>query len=689
MKLYVLLEGDLKMEFNELRVANLLHGADYNPEQWLDRPDILAKDIELMKEAHCNVVSMGMFSWSMLEPEEGVYQFEWLESVINNLFDHGIYTILSTPSGARPPWLAQKYPEVLRVEKNRVRNLFGLRHNHCYTSPIYRDKVAQINGELAKRFANHPGVILWHLSNEYGGECHCPLCQEAFRQWLKDKYQTLNALNKAWWTTFWSHRYTSWDQIESPALHGEMMLHGLNLDWYRFVSHQTLDFAKWEKESVKSYNPHLPVTINMMYYFYGINYFDTKDLIDVVSWDSYPVWHKAGTTDLDIGCDTAMMHDLMRSIKNKPFLLMESTPSMTNWQNVAKLKKPGMHMLSSMQAIAHGSNSVQYFQWRKSRGASEKFHGAVVDHYGKSDTRVFREVSELGIRLEQLSPLTKTCNHAQVAILFDWENRWAIDDMQGPRNIGMHYKETVQQHYKALWKLGTSIDFIDMNSDISSYQIVIAPMMYLLRNNFEQKLKAFVEAGGTLVTTYWSGIVNETDLCYLEGTPHGLMDVLGLRSEEIDGLFDGETNSASPTTSSWLTKDKTYTCSQLCDLIIPSTAQTLMTYNEDFYQNKPALTVNSFKEGHAYYIATRFEDDFYDEFYTQLLKETKIYRPLDIPLPEGVIVTDRDGYLFLQNFNHHEVTLSALPTTYQLIDSNRDIYHDFILNPFEVIIIHE
>ncbi|MDD6760590.1 MAG: beta-galactosidase, partial [Turicibacter sp.] len=477
------------MEANKLRIADLLHGADYNPEQWLDRPDILARDIELMKEAHCNVVSMGMFSWSMLEPEEGNYQFEWLESVINNLYDNGIYTFLSTPSGARPHWLAKKYPEVLRVEKNRVRNLFGLRHNHCYTSPAYREKVAQINGELAKRFANHPGVLLWHLSNEYGGECHCPLCQEAFRNWLKEKYQTLDALNDAWWTTFWSHRYTSWDQIESPAPHGEMMLHGLNLDWYRFVSHQTLDFVKWEKDSVKSYNPELPVTINMMYYFYGINYFDTKDLIDIVSWDSYPVWHKAGTTDLEIGCDTAMMHDIMRSIKNEPFLLMESTPSMTNWQNVAKLKKPGMHMLSSMQAVAHGSNSVQYFQWRKSRGASEKFHGAVIDHYGKSDTRVFREVSELGQRLEGLTSLTETCNQAQVAILFDWDNRWAIDDMQGPRNIGMHYKETIQQHYKAFWKMGIPTDFVDMSGDISKYKVLVAPMMYLLRNGFEQKIK--------------------------------------------------------------------------------------------------------------------------------------------------------------------------------------------------------
>ena len=676
------------MEANKLRIADLLHGADYNPEQWLDRPDILARDIELMKEAHCNVVSMGMFSWSMLEPEEGNYQFEWLESVINNLYNNGIYTFLSTPSGARPHWLAKKYPEVLRVEKNRVRNLFGLRHNHCYTSPAYREKVAQINGELAKRFANHPGVLLWHLSNEYGGECHCPLCQEAFRNWLKQKYQTLDALNDAWWTTFWSHRYTSWDQIESPAPHGEMMLHGLNLDWYRFVSHQTLDFVKWEKDSVKSYNPELPVTINMMYYFYGINYFDTKDLIDIVSWDSYPVWHKAGTTDLEIGCDTAMMHDIMRSIKNEPFLLMESTPSMTNWQNVAKLKKPGMHMLSSMQAVAHGSNSVQYFQWRKSRGASEKFHGAVVDHYGKSDTRVFREVSELGQRLEGLTPLTKTCNQAQVAILFDWENRWAIDDMQGPRNIGMHYKETVQQHYKAFWKMGIPTDFVDMSCDISKYKVLVAPMMYLLRNGFEQKIKAFVEAGGTLITTYWSGIVNETDLCYLEGTPHGLMDVVGLRSEEIDGLFDGETNSASATTSSWLTQSESYTCSELCDLIIPSTAKTLMTYNEDFYTNQPALTVNSFGQGQAYYIATKFEDKFYDDFYAQVLEELGIKRPLDTALPEGIIITYREGYLFIQNFNREAVIIPALPTSCHLIDGDKDIHHDFTLNPFEVLIVH-
>lgn len=371
-----------------------------------------------MKKAHYNVMSLSMFSLSQLEPEEGVYRLDWLESVISNLFENGIYTILSTPSGARPHWLAAKYPEVFRTEANRTCKLFGGRHNHCYTSPIYRQKVANINELLAKRFAHHPGVILWHLSNEYGGECHCPLCQEAFRNWLKEKYQSLDSLNKAWWTDFWSHTYTDWNQIESPAPHGESMLHGLTLDFKRFVSYQTLDFLKWERNHLKPYAPELPVTTNMMYYYDGLNYFDFKDEVDIISWDSYPVWHKGSSTDEAIGADTAMFHDIMRSIKKAPFLLMESTPSQTNWQNVGKLKKPGMHMLSSLQAIAHGSHSVQYFQWRKSRGSCEKFHGAVVDHYGKEDTRVFKEVAAVGERMAQLSALTSTQVQAEVVILY-------------------------------------------------------------------------------------------------------------------------------------------------------------------------------------------------------------------------------------------------------------------------------
>ncbi len=246
----------------EFRTDKLLHGGDYNPEQWLKRPDILEKDIEMLEESGCNVVSVGMFSWSTLEPEEGVFNFGWLQEIIDKLYKRGISTILSTPSGARPKWMADKYPEVLRVDETRHRALFGFRHNHCYTSPVYREKIRIINKKMAEEIATHPGVILWHISNEYGGECHCPLCQEAFRNWLREKYQTIENLNDQWCTTFWSHTYNSFDQIESPSKIGETQLHALNLDWKRFVTHQTADFIHHEIAALRDGGSDLPTTAN-------------------------------------------------------------------------------------------------------------------------------------------------------------------------------------------------------------------------------------------------------------------------------------------------------------------------------------------------------------------------------------------------------------------------------------------
>lgn len=236
---------------NEIVLPALLHGGDYNPEQWLQRPDILEKDIEYFKKAKINTVTMGMFSWAVLEPEEGVYHFEWMQEIIDRMYENGIYVILATPSGARPKWLADKYPEVLRVDANRQRNLFGARHNHCYTSPVYREKIRHLNMELAKRFGEHPGVLMWHISNEYGGTCHCPLCQEEFRRWLKAKYKTIDNLNGSWCTTFWSHTYQNFEQIESPSPRGEMALHGLNLDWKRFVTDRTIDFLQHEVKALR------------------------------------------------------------------------------------------------------------------------------------------------------------------------------------------------------------------------------------------------------------------------------------------------------------------------------------------------------------------------------------------------------------------------------------------------------
>lgn len=672
----------------QLKFPHFLHGADYNPEQWLDHPEILKRDIQLMQQAHVNCVSVGIFAWSHLEPEEGVFQLDWLEEIVGQLYENGIYTVLATPSGARPLWMAQRYPEVLRVSRNLTRNRPGARHNHCYTSPVYREKVRKIDTVLAERLSHHPGVLLWHLSNELGGQCFCPLCQEAFRAWLREKYGSLEALNKAWWTDFWSHRYTDWSQIEAPVPSGEMGVHGLNLDWKRFVTHQTMDFARWERDAVKAVNPDLPVTTNHGESYESINYFKVKDVVDIVSWDSYPLWGR-DPDEREIGQNTAFAHDVIRSIKRQPFLLMESAPSATNWQEVSRLRQPGIHMLASMQAVAHGSNSVQYFQWRKSRGSSEKFHGAVVDHYGQSDTRVFGEVEAVGKRLAGLDCLLDSCPKPQVAILYDWENGWAINDTQGPRNAGMHYLETVMAHHKSLWRLGIPTDIVDMECDLGDYRLVVAPMAYLLRADFAGKLRRFCQGGGTVVGTYWSGIVNETDLCYLGGMPgEGLSELFGLRSEEIDGLYDGQTNRLVPL-DGFLPRES-YRLYELCDLVKCSTAIPLALYGEDFYRGMPALTRNLFGDGEAYYLAARGEQALLDDLTQVLADRLQLRRALDADLPEGVTATVREGKIpavFVQNFMPHDIQLQ-LRRTYADLETG-ELLNTCMLPPFGVKILTE
>ena len=285
----------------ELKLPFIGHGGDYNPDQWLDRPDILEEDIRLMKLAGCNLMSVGIFAWSALEPEEGRYDFDWLEGVLDRLQAAGISAFLATPSGARPAWMSQKHPEVLRVRPDGLRNLHGGRHNHCFTSPVYRGFVEKMNTALARRFGNHPAVVGWHISNEYGGECHCELCQRAFRDWLKARYGTLDALNHAWWTGFWSHTYTDWEQLHSPTELGETSVHGLTLAWRRFVSHQTADFLRAEAAPLRRLTPHLPVTTNLMELFGGLDYFELAREIDFASYDSYPRWGGPDPEGLALG----------------------------------------------------------------------------------------------------------------------------------------------------------------------------------------------------------------------------------------------------------------------------------------------------------------------------------------------------------------------------------------------------
>ncbi|MDR0655747.1 MAG: beta-galactosidase [Treponema sp.] len=640
-------------------VANfphILHGGDYNPDQWLKQKDTIWKeDMRLAKLAGINSLSVGIFAWTALESAEGEYHFEWLDEVMDMLAKNGIVAVLATPSGARPAWMSQSYPEVLRVSRKRTRNLHGARHNHCLSSPVYREKVRLINTKLAERYKDHPALGVWHISNEYGGECHCPLCQERFREYLKKKYGSIEALNDAWWTSFWSHTYTDWSQVESPSPIGEESTHGLNLDWMRFTTEQFRDFYLWEIAPMRQFTPKIPCTTNLMGTYPGIDYFRLAEALDVASWDSYPQW--TGTTeDIALGVEFSFRHDLTRSLKKRPFMLMESSPSATNWRPVTKLHRPNVHMLQSMQALAHGSDTVQYFQFRKGRGSSEKFHGAVVDHEGTENTRVFADVKAVGERLKGLDGLVGAATPSRAAIIYDWNVRWILDDIKGLLQIKHGYEKTVIEHYSCFWHMGIPVDIIDSKQSLEGYDLVVAPMLYMLRTGVAEAIESFVKQGGTFVATYITGYTDENDLCFTGGFPGPLKEILGIWCEEIDSLYPRDRNSIN-----W--KNKKYEVYDFCELIHSRGAEVLASYGSDFYSGRPALTVNRYGKGKAWFIAARTGLDFLQDFYHDRAKDCGLKPALDTVLPGGVTAqirsTGKKDYIFVMNFSPEKQSVDA------------------------------
>ena len=643
----------------ELILNKPAHGGDYNPDQWLDYPEILAQDIELMKKARVDLVSVGIFAWAKLEPEEGVYDTDWLKTIIDNLYNNGISVLLATPSGAKPAWLSQKYPEVLRVDENGLRHHHGNRHNHCLTSPVYREKVHAINEMLATRFGAHPGVKGWHISNEYSGQCRCDYCQAAFRQWLKDRYGTLDNLNKRWWTAFWSKTFTDWEQIRSPERIGEMGLTPLKLAWRRFINDQTHDFIKNEIEPIRRLCPDKPVTINTMGFHYDYDYASFAEDIDFFGYDSYPAW--GGENDYKTALGTAFTYDFVRGFGRQNWSLMESTPSQVNWHQTCKLKRPGMHFLSSLQAIAHGSDTVMMFQWRKGRGGAEKFHGAVVSHDGSGDTRVFREGTDVGEALEKLSPLTGSKTISPVALIYDQQNRWALDAAEGPHK-DQQYDSTLFEHYIGLKSNHVNVDVVHAAADISRYKLVVAPYLYMLNEGIADKLKAFVAGGGTLVLSYMSGLVDSDDQCFLGGFPGPLRELAGIVNTETDALYDFDKNGICLATPMAGMKDS-YRCGFTCALLKAETARVVGEYESDFYAGTPALTVNDYGKGQCWYIAARPEQQFLTDLYGRLLHDCGVM-PIAEGLPEGVLVSRRqkggDEFTFYMNFSGKAQTLSGL-----------------------------
>lgn len=667
----------------------LLHGGDYNPDQWLDYPDILKDDLRLMKLANVNTMTVGIFAWSALEPTEGNYNFEWLDKIIDDVYNQGGRVILATPSGARPAWMSEKYPEVLRTNDRREKMLHGGRHNHCFSSPIYREKTQKMNYKLAERYGNHPALIMWHVSNEYSGDCHCELCQENFRDWLKNKYKTIENVNKAWWGPFWSHTYTDWSQIESPSSIGENAVHGLNLDWKRFVTDQTIDFYENEAKPLRELTPNVPITTNFMadtddlIPFQSLNYDKFSKHVDILSWDCYPAWHNDWETTKDLATKVGFINDLYRSLKQQPFLIMECTPSGVNWHNVNKAKRPGMHTLASMQLLAHGSDSVLYFQWRKSRGSSEKFHGAVVDHDNSEENRVFKEVSQVGEILDKIKEIKGSMKQSKVAIIYDWENDWALKDAQGFGKESRRYPQTLQSHYKYFWNKNISVDVVTPQQDLSKYSLVVAPMMYMMTEETMDRFRDYVKNGGVLVGSYLSGLVNETDLTYLGGWPKTLQEIYGIDVKEIDTLYPKDKNIIKFGNESFEVVD-------YCTIIEAKEAEVLAKYEEDFYKNTPAITKNNLEKGKAYFIGARTNQDFLSKFYDKIVKDLDINEVEDFISEGGISIQIRENedakYYFVMNFTEEEKNIEIKGSYIDLI-SGKMMERLNLMKPYDVYVL--
>ena len=605
-------------------------------------------------------MSVGIFAWSRLEPRNGEFDFSWLDGVMDKLATAGVGVMLATPSGARPQWLSIKHPEVNRLDHEGRRRQPGGRHDHCPTSPVYRAKCMDINTRLAKRYAKHPALLAWHVSNEYGGECYCDLCIAAFQDWVKTRYQgDIEACNQAWWSDFWSRRVSDFRDLRNPNYR--------HLDWRRFVSAQILDFFRAEAGPLRVLTPDVPVTTNFMGLYTGINYADFAPHVDFVSWDSYPHWHQPGVADSLIASDVAFVHDLYRGMKGgRPFVLMESQPAVSKGRGVLPLKRPGLHVVSSIQAVAHGSDSVQYFQWRKGRGGEEKFHGAVVDHVGHENTRAFREVAETGRILKRLAGVAGTTMAADAALLYDWECRWALEPEGYLGEAIRDYPGACKEHYRPLWKRGVATDVVHPDSDLSAYRLVIAPLLYLLRPGVDRRLADYVEKGGTLVATYGLGMVDHENRATIGGCPGGQMrSVMGVWNEEMDGLYPGQVNPVRMSSGNDLGLTGSFDARDMCAILHAESAQVLGTYGGEFYAGSPALTVNNYGTGRAYYIGARMSVVFLQTFYDILGCKLSLRRALDSDLPDGVSVTYRtDGqwdFIFLMNFAGEMRRITDLP----------------------------
>lgn len=623
------------------RMGGIAYGGDYNPEQW-DRATWV-DDVRLMCEAGVNLVTIGVFSWSSLEPHDGHFTFGWLDEIIDLLWSNGIAVDLATPNAAPPPWLAEN-PDTLLVERDGRRVSIGSRGHFCPSSELYRDRSRRIASALAERYQSHPAIALWHIGNEYHAHCFCDTCDARFRGWLQQKYGSLEELNDCWGTTFWSQGYDSWDQVHLPTKVRGHVNPTRELDFSRFTSEVQRELFLAERDLLRAATPGIPITTNFMAFFPLIDYRRWAEDVDVVSLDMYPDPAAPGSL-----IEAAFQYDLMRSLRHgQPWLLLEQASSAVSQWRVNVAKSPERMRLGSYQAVARGADSVMFFQWRASRYGHEKFHSAMVPHGGES-TDTWRAVRALGQELDTLRDVPGSRIRAEAAIVWDWDNKWAVEGAAHPLN-SFSYRDVVMEHYRALWRTGVHAEVISLADDLTAYRVLVVPNQYLLRQDSADALRRFVENGGHVLVSYFSGIVDEHDHVALPGYAPGLRETIGAHVRDVTAMPEGE---AIPLVVSMEMADLPVSgaATRWQDDIALETATALASYGSGRFAGRPAVTENRLGAGRAIYVGTTLDEGLLEAVMSDLVETAGVRPPLSAPTDVEVVErrTEAASYLFALN----------------------------------------
>ena len=662
------------------RLGALGFGGDWNPEQWPE--SIWDEDLGLMREAHVNLVTVGVFSWAHLEPEPGEYDFGWLDRVLDKCLAAGIAVDLATATASPPPWLGHRWPQSLPVTEDGVRLTYGARQQYCPSSTDYREHALALTERIASRYADHDAVVMWHVGNEYGAHvaaCWCDVSATAFRDWLMKRYNDLDELNRAWSTSFWSQRYSDLAEVIPPRRTPYFPNPTMQLDFRRFSSDEMLALFMAERDIIRTYSPpDKPITTNFMRFFPNADYWSWAMAEDVVSDDWYP-----DLADDASHIEGAAGADLMRSLGHgRPWLLMEQAVSAINWRAVNPPKSEGAYRRWSLQQVARGADAVLHFQWRASVGGAEKWHSGMLPHAGPR-TRSWHEVVALGHELKQLTSLVGATTDAEIAIVLDWPSWWALElDSRPSTELSM--VTILRSWYQPLWERGFSIDFAHPESDLRRYRLVLIPQLYAVSDQGARSVEQAVSAGTHVAVGYFSGAVDEFDRVRAGGYPAPWTDLLGIWVEEYRPLLPGQTMSLRAETPS---APQHATCAGWSEHVHLDGATAVLTYVGGDLDGLPAVTLNQTDTASAWYISAGLDQTSLAALLELITQQAGVDPILPAVPATGVEVARRrtatEQFLFLLNHasSDHTVTLPVVPAPGWAHATSHEVVADHITVP--------